>query len=144
MEICVCLCYDRAKNSISNSWKAIMLNLRGKNNAGLKKACRTLRDYAIFTDKLRDYAKKMSIEEAADRAIEECIREGVLKEFLEKHRAEARMMSIFEYDQEKHLRMEREEAWQEGRDAKLLEQVQRKLEKGKSAAQIAEELEEDE
>ncbi len=24
-------------------------------------------------------------------------------------------MSIFEYDQEKHLRMEREEAWEEGR-----------------------------
>ena len=24
-------------------------------------------------------------------------------------------MSIFEYDQEKHIRMEREEAWEEGR-----------------------------
>ncbi|MEF2606112.1 MAG: hypothetical protein U0M87_03450, partial [Schaedlerella sp.] len=38
-----------------------------------------------------------------------------LKEFLEKHRAEAKAMSIFEYDQEKHIRMEREEAWEEGR-----------------------------
>ena len=39
----------------------------------------------------------------------------ILKEFLEKHRAEAKAMSIFEYDQEKHIRMEREEAWEEGR-----------------------------
>ena len=45
----------------------------------------------------------------------ECIEEGILEEFLKKHRAEAKAMSIFEYDQEKHLRMEREEAWEEGR-----------------------------
>ena len=56
----------------------------------------------------------MSLEDAAERAICECIEEGILKEFLEQHRAEAKAMSIFEYDQEKHLRMEREEAWEEG------------------------------
>ena len=55
------------------------------------------------------------MEDAVERAICECIKEGVLKEFLEKHRAEAKAMSIFEYDQEKHIRMEREEAWEEGR-----------------------------
>lgn len=44
--------------------------------------------------------------EAVEKAIEECIREGILKEFLEKNKAEARNMSIFEYDQEKHLRQE--------------------------------------
>ena len=38
----------------------------------------------------------------------------VLKDFLEKHRAEAKEMSIFEYDQEKHMRQEREEAWTGG------------------------------
>ena len=43
--------------------------------------------------------------------------EGTLKEFLEKHRAEAREMSIFEYDQEKHLRQEREAAWEDGHAA---------------------------
>ena len=52
----------------------------------------------------------MSIEDAADQTIDECIREGILEEFLRKHKVEAKSMSIFEYDQEKHLRMEREEA----------------------------------
>ena len=56
----------------------------------------------------------MSLEDAVEQAICECIEEGILKEFLEQHRAEAKAMSIFEYDQEKHLRMEREEAWEEG------------------------------
>lgn len=43
------------------------------------------------------------------------MREGILKEFLEKNRAEAKNMSIFEYDQEKHMRQEMEEAWEEGK-----------------------------
>ena len=57
-------------------------------------------------------------------------------------------MSIFEYDQEKHMRQEREQAWEEGREAgmedKLLEQIRKKLKKGKTIPQIAEELEEEE
>ena len=36
----------------------------------------------------------MTLSDAVERAIDECIRGGVLKEFLEKHRAEAREMSI--------------------------------------------------
>ena len=37
-----------------------------------------------------------------------------LKEFLLKNRAEAKYMSIFEYDQEKHMKMEREQAFEKG------------------------------
>ena len=95
--------------------EATMLNINGTHNQNLKEACRTLKEYAIYTDKIRKYAEEMSLEDAVERAICECIKEGVLKEFLEKHRAEAKAMSIFEYDQEKHIRMEREEAWEEGR-----------------------------
>ena len=74
-----------------------------------------MKEYALYTDKIRKYAEKMSLEDAVERAICECIEEGILEEVLKKHRAEAKAMSIFEYDQEKHLRMEREEAWEEGR-----------------------------
>ncbi|MBP3702489.1 MAG: hypothetical protein J6I65_01765, partial [Lachnospiraceae bacterium] len=45
----------------------------------------------------------------------ECIREGILKEFLLQNRAEVMQMSIFEYDQEAHMRMVRKEGWEEGR-----------------------------
>ena len=34
-----------------------------------------------------------------------------LKEFLEEHRSEAEEMSIFEYNQERHMMQEREAAW---------------------------------
>ena len=99
-----------------------------------------------------------------DRAIRECIREDILREFLENHRMEARAMSIFEYDQEKHMRQEREAAWKEGRRSGIEEgrrsgleegksqgeeqllvlQIRKKLEKGKDVAVIAAELEETE
>ena len=56
-----------------------------------------------------------------------------------RHKAEARAMSIFEYDQEKHLKMEREQAWEEGRlagiaegkTAGIAELVDKKPKKGK-------------
>ena len=61
-------------------------------------------------------------------------------------------MSIFEYDQEKHIKQEREEAWEEGRKEgkkagehdMLCKLVEKKLNKGKTIIQIAEELEESE
>lgn len=56
-------------------------------------------------------------------------------------------MSIYEYDAQKHIRMEREEAKEEGYregQAMLLQIIRKKLEKGKSIAQIAEELEQEE
>ncbi len=51
-------------------------------------------------------------------------------------------MSIYEYDQEKHLRMERRDAKAEGRNELLEELVKKKLQKNKSPEIIAEELEE--
>ena len=100
---------------------AVMLNISGKHNRKLKEACRPLKEYAIYTDKVREYTEEMELADAVERTIRECIAEGVLKDFLEKHRVEAKEMSIFEYDQEKHMRQEREEAWADGHSAGLKE-----------------------
>ena len=56
----------------------------------------------------------MPIEEAVERAITECIREGILADFLSRNRTEAKKVSIYEYDEEKHLRMEREQSYADG------------------------------
>ena len=112
--------------------QAVMLNISGDNNTGLKEACRTLKEYAIYTDKIRLYAKRMPLTDAVDRAIDECIREGVLEEFLRKHKAEAKEMSIFEYDQEKHMRQEREAAWEDGHAAGIEEGRATGIEEGRA------------
>ena len=104
--------------------------------------------------------------EAVECAVEECIKEGILAEFLIQNRAEVISMSIFEYnkdEEEKKLRKAEFEAGREagieegriagieegrmaglkeGRMELLKQQIQRKLSKGKSIDEIAEELEE--
>ena len=84
-------------------------------NKELMEACRTLWEYADYVRRVRLYRKEMSIEEAVERAITECIAEGILKDFLMKNRAEAKAVSIYEYSEEEHIQMERKDAFEEGR-----------------------------
>ena len=93
---------------------AIMLNINIGHNQKLLDSCKTLRDYAKYTDKVRRYTKMMDLADAVECAITECIEEGVLVDFLEHNRREAMAVSIYEYDYEKHMRMEREDAREEG------------------------------
>ena len=67
----------------------------------------------------------MELRDAVERAVRECIAEGILKDFLMKNRAEAIEMSIFEYDEEKHMRQVREEGEQmaEERMSRLIEKL---------------------
>ena len=139
---------------------AVLLNINRNHNRELMEACRDLKDYAEYVDRVRKYARELPLSEAVDRSITECIREEILKEFLEKNRAEVKKMSIYEYDQEKHIRMERQDAWEDGmqegrregikegelrgRNAQLSELIKKKLARGKSISRIAEELEETE
>ncbi len=97
--------------------RVTVLNINIGHNQELMGACKTLHDYSEYVHRVRRYAKQMSIEEAVEKAIEECIREDILRAFLEKNRAEARAMSIYEYNEEEHMRMEREDAFEDGRKA---------------------------
>ena len=76
------------------------VNINFGKNKKLLEQCQTLKEYAIYVKKVRTYAKSMKVEEAVDRAVTECINEGILREFLLQNRKEAVEMSIFEYDEE--------------------------------------------
>ena len=76
--------------------------------------CRTLKEYMIFVERIRLYTKTMELDAAAERAVDECIREGVLSNFLRKNRGEAIEMSIFEYDEERELKLIRRAEYEEG------------------------------
>ena len=140
--------YSVKEEKLKLELEATLLNISGTNNRKLKEACRTLRDYAIYTDKIRAYTETMELAEAVDRAINECIEEDVLRDFLMEHKAEARAMSIFEYDQERHMQQEREAGIEKGRrqgeEQLLCRQVQKNLSRGMSLAEIAEVLDETE
>ena len=71
------------------------VNINFGKNKKLLEQCQTLKEYAIYVKKVRTYAKSMKVEEAVDRAVTECINEGILREFLLQNRKEAVEMSIF-------------------------------------------------
>ncbi len=135
--------------------KVQVLKIGPGQNEPLLAACQALKDYMIFVERVRQHAKAMILNEAVERAVNECIREGILADFLSKNRAEAIAMCIFEYDEEREQRLIRKAEYEEGHEAGLREglregkqsllknQIKKKLLKGKSPASIAEELEED-
>ena len=63
-------------------------------------SCQILKEYAQYVSKVRTYKKTLSLNEAVEKAVEECIQEGILREFLLANKAEVVAMSIFEYDRE--------------------------------------------
>ena len=77
-------------------------------------ACRDLAEYAEYTYRVRRYTGELPIEEAVEQTINECIQEGILKDFLLQNRAEAKKISIYEYNEEEHMRMERRDAYEDG------------------------------
>ncbi|MCM1124565.1 MAG: hypothetical protein NC416_18475 [Eubacterium sp.] len=87
-------------------------NINLGHNEELMGACRTLKEYAQYVEQVRSFAKEMLFSEAVEQAVDYCIKNGILSDFLSRNRAEAIAMSIFEYDEEKHMRSEREE-WRE-------------------------------
>lgn len=94
--------------------KAVMLNINKGHNRKLMETCRTLQDYAEYTFRVREYAAEMPLDLEVEQAITECISEGILADFLRKNRAEAKKVSIYEYDEERHMRQTREEGMEEG------------------------------
>lgn len=81
--------------------------------------CHVLWEYAEYVARVRKYAAELPLNEAVELAIAECIREGILAEFLQHNRAEVYKVSIFEYDKEKEekklRKAERECGREEGR-----------------------------
>lgn len=118
------------KEGYSLELTTIMLNINPGHNKKLLDSWKTLKDYSEYTARVREYAKTMTLEAVVELSIEECIRNDILAEFLRKNRAEAKSVSIYEYDEEKHMRQVKEEGRAEGAKSKMPELVNKKLKKG--------------
>ena len=92
----------------------ITLNINEGHNRELLEQCQTLREYAQYVTKVRKYAKEMNLDEAVERTVNECIQEGILKDFLRANRNEVIAMSIFEYDKEEEEKKLRKAEYEAG------------------------------
>ena len=107
--------------------------------------CHTLRDYMTFVNKVNEkkYSENKHIRTAVTEAVDECIASGVLSGFFSEYRDEVIDVSVYDYDEEGRMRVEREEGREEGRIQNLLSQIIKKVQKSKEINTIASELEEE-
>jgi hypothetical protein len=81
------------------------------------------------------------------KAVDNCIAEDILEQFIRKNQAEVISVSIFEYDKELHMRLERQDAKEEGRMESeyltLIRQTRKMTANGRTAEEIAKLLDAD-
>lgn len=93
-----------------------MLNINFGKNQEMMENCKPLKEYAWLVERIRRNRKKMDIEAAVDKAIDEMPGEFVIRQFLIGNRAEVKDMCITEYNEAETLQMIREEGRTEGED----------------------------
>ena len=122
-------------------------NINAGHNGALQEACATLKGYADFVQRTRDNQRTMPFAQALSKAVDECIKEGILADFLRDNKAEVIGVSIFEFDREEHERIilaeEREESEARGAFKTLYELVKDNLLSLANAARKAGQSEEE-
>lgn len=106
--------YFRAEPALE--LKVTLLNINPGMNEELKKKCPVLKEYMIYVERVRTYAQTMELATAVEYAVEECIRENILRDFLLRQKAEVVKMSIYEYDEERELQIIRADERELGRE----------------------------
>ena len=101
--------YENMSGAPNLELKVIILNINVGHNKKLMEECQTLREYAQYVAKVRRYSEEMELNTAVECAVSESIQEGILKEFLQKNRAEVIAMSIFEYNEEEKRKLRKAE-----------------------------------
>ena len=94
--------------------EVLTLNINEGHNPELMEQCQTLREYAQYVTCVRRYAKEFELNKAVKLAVDECIRNNILSEFLRANKSEVISMSIFEYDKEEEERKLRKAEYEAG------------------------------
>lgn len=154
---------DMFENYVNNpqiELKVRVINING--DAAILDRCKSLRDYMTFVEKVRyktDF-ENIDIRTAVMTAMDECMKDDILVDFFEEHRAEVIEVSIYDYDEEEvrmvvardmaeemAVDMAEEMAVELAEKNELISKIKlviKKVKKGKSVALIADELEEEE
>ena len=120
----------------------------------MTKKCRRLWEYSEFVAEVNgNLDSGMPLKTAVAKAMDTCIRKDILADILRKNQSEVFAMLLTEYDEKKHMKLRYRQGYEKGEQAgfqrgehtgrqELLEtQVRKKLQRGKDAVSIADDLE---
>ena len=106
--------YENLSGEPNLELKVITLNINEGHNSQLMEQCQILWEYAQYVAKVREYAGRTKLDEAVEQAVNDCIQNGILAEFLRKNKSEVIAMSIFEYNKEEEERKLRKAEYEAG------------------------------
>jgi hypothetical protein len=96
---------------------ARVYNINKGHNEPIIRRCKTLEGYSDFIAKVRGYEEEVKTrDEAMQAAINDCIKNDILKEFLETHATEVINMLLTEWNWDDALAVREEEGREEGRE----------------------------
>ena len=103
-------------------------NINQGQNMELLKRCKVLEEYMFFVDKVRYYVKELGdeqekLETAIERAIDDCIKNHILEEFLKSRRGEVVKVVQLDYTWERREELIRKEQYEEGRQQERKENI---------------------
>ena len=114
------------KSSPGYEWTAKVININAGHSPEVLERCPVLKGYAELIALIREYQRNgMQIEAAVSAAVSECIKRGILREYLTKQKSEATNMILTEFDQDAYEEMLKEESRAEGKAEGILEGISR-------------------
>lgn len=159
-ELCLSDAYIVKENEASLELKVKVINIRPEEHHEILEKCQVLKEYSQFMDTVQSY-QLSGADEPYKKAIKECIEKGILADYLMRKGGEVINMLLDEYDYETDIEVQREEAREQGREEgraqgreegrtqgreegtlqKTCSLIQKKLQKGKTISEIADDLE---
>jgi hypothetical protein len=98
--------YEVKEEEYDLELKVRVVNINAGHNPSLMEKCETLHMYAQFVDVLRKFRETYPSEQAINMAIDYCIDQDILKEYLTKNKSEVVVMVLYEFDMEKYKKMQ--------------------------------------
>lgn len=95
--------------------KVKVININPGEHHEVLEKCQVLKEYGQFIDAVNQY-QAMGVDDAYKCAIEYCIENGILSEYLQRKGSEVVNMLIAEYDYDLDIEVQREEAFEDGKE----------------------------
>ena len=89
-------------------------NVNAGFNKEIQQTCEALEGYSEFVRRARENRKSMTPDQAVNKAVNDCIKDGILADFLRTNKSEVIGMSIFEFDRDEYDDMVRAESEAKG------------------------------
>lgn len=134
--------YEHKCEAYDMDLSCVVYNINPGYNEDIKRKSETVRGYTTFVEKVRRYSvEEPSLEDAINRAIDECIEEDVLAEFFARRREEVLKMEVLDFTFERRLELVARDSRKEEREKTIFALVSEKdlpMAKGAEKLQLSE------